>query len=203
LAKRGPDLIDPRLLKALGHPLRMEILGVLYDGPSSPTKIHRQLEHVSLNLVSYHMKILKELGCVELVETVTRKGATERIYRVVGWLIVSDAVWERLSPAMRQPLTVATLRGISEDLARSLGTGAFDRIPDNHLSRIPLRVDRKGWSEAVEILARTMDEIIEVGNRSVERMKSDEEAAIPATVALMQFPIPSAESDDSSEKNHG
>ncbi len=193
MAKRGPDLIDPRLVKALAHPTRVEILNILWEGPSSPARIQRRLEHVSLNLVAHHMKVLKELGCIELVETVSRRGAKERIYCAVGPFIISDEVWNELTPKMRQPVTAAILRMISNDLARSLGAGKFDAIVDNHLSRTPLQLDREGWSEVATILERTTTELVEAGKKSQKRLEASDEAPVPTMVAIMHFPTAETE----------
>ena len=188
MAKRGPDLIDPRLAKALEHPTRIEILSILQDGPSSPTRIQRELDHVSLNLVSHHMKVLKELGFVELLETVSKRGAKEHIYRLARSPIINDEVWDELTPKMRLPITATILRMISDDLARSLGARLFDELPDVHLSRSPLKLDRKGWVEAVNLLEQTLDEVIAIGKRSTERLETSDETPTAVTVAIMQFP---------------
>jgi DNA-binding transcriptional ArsR family regulator len=184
LAERGPDLVDPRLLKALAHPIRTDILSVLQEGPSSPSRIERRLESVSINLISHHMKVLKDLGCIELAETVTRRGATEHVYRVVGPFVLGDEEWAKLTRKARQPLTAAILRSISGDLAASIGAGRFDELPDSHLSRTPMNLDREGWAEVRDILARALEEVIEAGERSEGR----DEPVMPVTVAIMQFP---------------
>jgi DNA-binding transcriptional ArsR family regulator len=189
LAKRGPDIIDPRLAKALEHQTRIEILAILRDGPSSPSRIQQRLENVSLNLVSHHVKVLKDLECVELVETVRRRGATEHIYRTtVGPAMLDDKAWEEAAPKMRRPIAAAILRMISTDLAHSLGAGKFDEISNHHLSRSPLKLDREGWSEVVDLLARTLDDLFEIDARNLERIKASEEAPLSVVVTIMQFP---------------
>lgn len=188
LSKRGPDFIDPRLVKAMEHPLRIEILTVLREGPSSPTRIQRQLGTASLNLVAHHIKVLKDLGCIELVETVSRRGAKENIYRPVGQFIISDEVWARVASTTRSPLTANVLRLISDDLARSLGAGKFDELAGMHLSRTPVRLDRQGWSELTSLLSGTLTKVIEIGDRSLERTEAGDEAPMPATIVIMQFP---------------
>jgi len=189
LAKRGPDIIDPRLAKALEHPTRLDILAVLRDGPSSPSRIQQQLQNVSLNLVSHHIKVLKDLECIELVETVRRRGATEHIYRsAVGPAMLDEEAWNEVTPKMRQPITAAVLRKISTDLADSLGAGRFDEIPNHHLSRSPLKLDREGWSEVVDLLARTLDDLFEIDARNLERIEASEETPLSVIVSIMQFP---------------
>jgi DNA-binding transcriptional ArsR family regulator len=193
LAKRGPDLFDPRLAKAVEHPIRIEILRILREAPSSPTRIQRELENVSLNLVAHHMKVLKELNFVVLAETVSKRGAKENIYRLARSPIIDDEAWRELSPKMRLPITATILRLISDDLAKSLGGGMFEAMSTVHLSRSPLKLDQRGWTEVVDVLARTVDEVGEIGTDSAERLRTGEETAIPATVAIMQFPTDGGE----------
>jgi DNA-binding transcriptional ArsR family regulator len=199
LDKQGPELIDPRLARALEHPIRIEILGVLQEEPSSPTRIQRRLETVSLNLVSHHMKVLKELGCIELVEEVSRRGAKEHIYRIVETPVVTDEEWAALTPKMRQPLTAAVLRLISHDLARSLGTGRFQAASAHHLSRTPLKLDQQGRSEMAKLLERTLEEVIAIGSKSAKRAKAGNEAPVPVTVAILHFPTGEAKDESDSE----
>ncbi len=188
MAKQGPELVDQRLAKALEHPIRTDILSILREGPSSPARIQRRLERVSLNLVSHHMKVLKELGCVELTKTVSKQGAKEHIYRLVGPVIVSDEEWNQFTPEMRHPVTASILRALSRDLREALVMGRLDETPANHLSRTPLRLDEEGWKEVSDTLARALDEILAAGARSVERLKDGEETHTPVTVAILQFP---------------
>lgn len=188
MAKQGRQLIDSRLATAVEHPLRIEILSVLSRGPSSATRIQRQLDNVSLNLVAHHMNVLKDLGCIELVETVSRRGAREHIFRIARSVIVSDEEFEALAPRRQYRLTATVLRAISDDLSTSLGTGKFGTRSDSHMSRSPLVLDEKGTAELNELLKGTLDEVLEIGDRSKRRLESSEEAQIPTTVAIMKFP---------------
>lgn len=188
MTKRGPDLVDPRLARALEHPIRSDILSVLRDGPSSPARIQRRLDNVSLNLVSHHMKVLLELGCVELVETVTRKGAREHIYKAVGLPILTLREWQGLGLKVRRRIALAVLRRLSDDLAKALGAGKFDTDLDMHISRTPLNLDREGWSEVAAVLERALNEVLEIGKRSSQRAESADQKPVPVTVAIMHFP---------------
>lgn len=188
MAKRGPDLVDPRLAKALEHPIRTDILTILKDGPSSPARIGRQLQDVSLNLIAHHIKVLEELGCIELMETVSRRGATEHIYRAVGPFVLSDEDWARLGLKMRHPITAQILRRISDDLARSIEAGRLEERDDNHISRTPLNLDVRGWSEVGAILKRALEEMMEVGQESLKRLDAGDEEPLKATIAILQFP---------------
>lgn len=180
-------MVDRRLTKALAHPTRVQILSILSDGPSSPSKIAKRLDNVSLNLTSHHIKVLRELGCVELVREVTHGGRTEHIYRATKRQHLKPEEWEEVEPHNRQPITLSILRLISEDVGKSLASGKFDEPPDNHLSRSPLDVDQEGWREIVSILNRALEEVLETNVRSAERARLSGEDLMKVRVVMMQF----------------
>lgn len=78
-----PIPIDQRLAKALSSPLRARALTLIAEGIASPKAISVELA-LDVRSVAYHVRVLRELGCIELVETQQRRGALEHIYRVVS-----------------------------------------------------------------------------------------------------------------------
>lgn len=184
-----PTLIDPQLLKAMAHPTRQYILHVLSEGPSSPVRIQRRLGDISLNLVSHHIKVLRELACIELVDTVPRRGATEHIYRATKRTMFTAEEWAQVDPKDRYPITGDILRLISEDTQQAMVEGRFDELPDNHLSRSPIELDREGWAEVVAALERALEEVLEAHAKSAERAQVSGEELMNARVVMMQFLI--------------
>lgn len=71
---------DQRLLKALAHPLRAKALPLFAEGMVSPIQAARQLD-VDVSHLAYHIRVLHQLGFIELVETRQRRGALEHFYR--------------------------------------------------------------------------------------------------------------------------
>jgi DNA-binding transcriptional ArsR family regulator len=187
VGKTEPALVDRRLTKALAHPTRVHILSILNEGPSSPSKIAKRLDNVSLNLTSHHIRVLRDLGCVELIREVTHGGRTEHIYRATKRQFFTAEEWAEVELHARSPITVSILRLVSEDVGRSLASGKFDELPDNHLSRSPLDVDREGWREIVAILERALGEVLEVNARSAERARLSGEDLMKIRVVMMQF----------------
>ena len=59
------DLSDDNIVKALAHPARREILRIFDEGIASPKEIAARVK-LPLPNVSYHVKILRELGLIEL-----------------------------------------------------------------------------------------------------------------------------------------
>ena len=80
--------LDPRLAKALSNDVRARALGLFAEGARSPKQISIKLE-LDLRSVAYHVRVLKKLGCIELVETLPRRGAVEHVYRAADWVLRS------------------------------------------------------------------------------------------------------------------
>jgi DNA-binding transcriptional ArsR family regulator len=79
--QRRPVSIDPQLAKALSSNLRAQALDLIAEGVASPKMIAAKLD-LDLRNVAYHVRVLKRLGCIKLVETEKRRGAVEHIYQV-------------------------------------------------------------------------------------------------------------------------
>ena len=77
--------IDPRLAKALSNDVRAQALELLSNGAWSPKAIAAELG-LDVRGVAYHVRVLKKLGCIELVETRPRRGAIEHVYRAATWI---------------------------------------------------------------------------------------------------------------------
>ena len=85
-----------RMAKALSHPIRMQILTILHKRVASPNQIAQELGE-GLSQVSYHVKVLKEYKCIELVRTEPRRGAVEHFYRATARSFFSDDEFKSLS----------------------------------------------------------------------------------------------------------
>jgi DNA-binding transcriptional ArsR family regulator len=84
-----PVSIDQRLAKALTSSLRARALALIADGVASPKAIAEKLD-LDVRTVAYHVRVLRELGCIELAETQQRRGAVEHIYRVADRALEKD-----------------------------------------------------------------------------------------------------------------
>ncbi len=66
--KREVELTDPRALRALAHPLRVKLLGLLrLEGPLTATEAGRRVGESS-GSASYHLRQLERFGLVEEAE---------------------------------------------------------------------------------------------------------------------------------------
>ena len=84
------DSPDAKTARVLSHPLRPQILDVLVRrGEASPNEIATELG-VPLVTLSYHTRLLRDHGWIELTREVPRRGAVEHFYRAV---VQPDARW--------------------------------------------------------------------------------------------------------------
>jgi DNA-binding transcriptional ArsR family regulator len=186
MTKQAAGVVDRRLAKALSHPLRAHVLAILNERVASPNQIANELEQ-PLGNVSYHVKTLAEMGCIELVRTEPRRGAIEHFYRAVVRPFFSDKDWRRLPSSARQGISDATLQLIWEDTSDALDAGTFDGRTDRHLSRSRLVLDQTGWKQVNHLLVETMKRVGEIEAECAQRRSSNGEAGISTKMVLMHF----------------
>ncbi len=184
------DLVDPRIAKALSHPMRARILMILNERVASPNEISEEIEERLPN-VSYHVRALLDLGCIELVDTAQRRGAVEHYYRAIVRPFFSDRDWKRLPRSGRQAISDSILQILWEDLSAAIKAGTFEARDDRHLTHARMVLDDEGWAEMTKLLASVLAETEKIEARSTSRLKkAGAEAEIPTTFALMHFESP-------------
>jgi DNA-binding transcriptional ArsR family regulator len=186
---RHAGLVDPRLAKALSHPLRARILVVLNEQVASPNEISEMLDERLPN-VSYHVRTLLDLGCIELVRTAQRRGAIEHYYRAVARPFFSDRDWKRLPRSGRQAIADVGLQLIWDDLSAAIRAGTFEARPDRHLSRTPLVVDEQGWGELRDVLNGVLDEAERIAKRSRGRLDKAGGDGVSTKLVMIHFESP-------------
>jgi DNA-binding transcriptional ArsR family regulator len=194
--------VDQRLVKALAHPLRVQILTILNERMASPNELSKELEE-GLSQVSYHVKVLKDFECIEMVKTEPRRGAVEHYYRATARAFLTDNDWQTLPDSVKPGVSSSVVKMIIEDVAGALDVGTFDARDDRHLSWTPGVVDEQGWAESTELVAETLDRMIKIQADSAKRLAKSKEDGIPATAVFMNFEGPSPESKSSQAAKKG
>jgi DNA-binding transcriptional ArsR family regulator len=72
-------LTDPSQVKAIGHPLRNTILGLLHERAATVSELAVALERPK-STVAHHVKVLAEAGLVRVVRTRRVRAIEERFY---------------------------------------------------------------------------------------------------------------------------
>ncbi len=112
-AGRSPAAQLAQLGRALGHPLRVEILTALLDrDEASPRELADELGQ-PLGTVSYHVRYLVSLEMLELQRMVPRRGAVQHFYSLKDELrrLLPAAAAVLAEPAPAEPERAASRSG--------------------------------------------------------------------------------------------
>ena len=183
---KSAGAVDQRLVKALAHPLRVQILMILNERMASPNELSKELEE-GLSQVSYHVKVLKDFECIEMVKTEPRRGAVEHYYRATERAYLADRDWEHLPDSIKPGVTASVFESIIQDVVGAIEGGTFNARDDVHMSWTPGVVDEQGWSESADLLNETLAKLIDIQASSAKRLAKSGEEGIPATAVLMNF----------------
>lgn len=187
--KKGTEILDPRLSKALANTVRVEILAVLSHRRISPVAYVREYGG-KLPSIAYHFKVLEAYECIELAETLKRRGALEHVYRCTKRPLLGDGDWKLLPLSVRGGISGAILQTLIERSRRAIEEGTFDAREDRHFTWTPLQVDERGWREMTRLLASTLAKLEKIESRSHARLAKSGAEAISTTVALAGFESP-------------
>lgn len=155
------DLSDDKIVKALAHPARREILRIFDEGIASPKEIASQV-NLPLPNVSYHVKILRDLGLIELKRTTPRRGAVEHHYVARERRSLSPRGAASLPSSARNSVARASWARLAET------SGSTDTLVQVR----ELELDAKGEADAVEALEALwvrFDRIQEAAQKRVKK----------------------------------
>lgn len=180
--------IDPKLAKALSHPLRQRILEQLSSSGEASPKELAQLLDASLPVVAYHVHVLLELGCVELARTRRVRGALAHYYRAVTepWFDLEQRA--SLTALLRRQASAQTLRQIVADASDAGLAGGFDH-PEALVTRLTLQLDEQGSHEVAALLEQTFTSLQQIHAASDRRAAEARTRRQPvnAEVAMLHF----------------
>ena len=183
-----PELTDPRVAKALAHPVRAEILRALEGRVASPKDIADEFG-ISLGIVSYHVRRLHRLGLIRLVRRTPRRGAVAHYYTADARPRVVSPAWTDASPTIRSATIAARLEHIGRQVSAAAAAGGFDEA-DAQLSCDPIELDAAGWAAAARELTGVSERLRQIQRQSARRRERGDDGAEATTVVLMLFRSP-------------
>lgn len=178
-----------RLAKALSHPLRSKLLVALGEETASPSELAARFGEPLQN-VSYHVQVLLETGCIELVDTAPRRGAVEHYYHATTRALVDDDAWEKLPRRARREFVLDWFRRSSADLAQAIDNGGLERRTDVHFSFTPLDLNEDAWAELSEGLRDLLHRAFELQAESATLREEDGVPTTPAGLVMVQYEQP-------------
>lgn len=149
---------ERKVAHAVNHPVRLDVLSILFERTASPNEMAEQLK-VPLGNVSFHVK---ELNCdkvIELVKTAQRRGAIEHYYRARLRPEVSAEEWKRLPTPTRRKIAALALQAIFADSLSSLRQGKMATDDDMYMVWIPMALDEVGQDKVTALQAEMLERL--------------------------------------------
>lgn len=167
------------LIRALNHPMRRRILRVLATENSSAKSLAERFGASGPD-VSYHLNrvLAHECGAVRLVDTVQRRGGTEKVYALTEKRLWVPEFWDGLPPGAGDGLRQFSLQ---EFLAQTLAV--IDQGDAAVLSWQAAEVDEIGWHEIVAAAKRFQRTVDRAIDRARAHRPGSEKASLIKVVA--------------------
>lgn len=181
-----PNLLDPHLVRALAHPLRVQILEVLNERQASPNELMEILSY-PLGNVAYHARVLEKCGCIEMVATERRRGAVEHFFRAKPRSYIGHQDWRRVPRSVRNEVSGASLEAFIDRAIDALEAGTIDDREETTLSWTTMAVDKLGWTQAAEVLEEAMARLQAVHEQSRKRLEITGEDPMPIVTGVAAF----------------
>ncbi|GHO47012.1 ArsR/SmtB family transcription factor [Ktedonospora formicarum] len=145
-------LETPEQIRALAHPLRQRVLGLLTNAPYTNKQLAEMLQ-ISPPRMHFHVRELQSAGMIEIVSQKPKGGVIEKYYRAVARVV-------RLAPetketARDQELVESTLEALRQEYIRASAyfqepipgtkfTHELVRLSEDRLARIQELLDAVG-----------------------------------------------------------
>jgi DNA-binding transcriptional ArsR family regulator len=179
------ETAEARIAKALAHPLRARILQRLGERVASPGDLALELG-APLGVVSYHVRMLRDYDCVELVRTEPRRGALQHFYRATARPSLDEDQWRTLPSSLRRELAGETLAEIVDDLRAASDAGMLEDA-DVVVTRTPLEFDERAFKKLNRLLARTHEQALAIAAESAARQGEKSSEVFPTELAVLHF----------------
>jgi DNA-binding transcriptional ArsR family regulator len=180
-----PGRLSATWLKALAHPVRVEVLQSMNAGCSTAKEIADDIGE-PVGTISHHLKTLLELECIEIAETRQKRGAMEYVYRPLSrGFEFSNGEWAEVPPAARAGINAAIIREMMDTAIQSLRDGKLEERTDYNLSNVALRLDEEGWREIDERLIELVSFALGLQQRAADLPPED---VVESMLMLMHLP---------------
>jgi DNA-binding transcriptional ArsR family regulator len=183
--KPRSDISDPRVIKALTHPLRVQILRALEERTASPSELADEIG-APLGNVSYHVRQLHGLGLIKLVKKTPRRGAIEHHYKALVQPPISDDAWAGQPNVVRESVVGTSLGQLGQDVNAAVAGGGFRR-PEAQLVREEVVLDEKGFKDVAKELSRSLERVAKIREDSAKRLEKSGAEASSGNVVMMLF----------------
>jgi len=180
------DPIDQKMVTALAHPVRVQILEILNEQEASPKALTSLLER-PIGVVSYHTNVLEKCGCIKQTRTEPRRGALEHFFRAEPRSFIGHQDWRKVPRSLRGNVTLTALKTFISRAIAALKAGTIDGHKDTTLTWFSLAVDQVGRAQVADVMQATIAQLQAIHAQSRQRVAMSGEALSPLVAGLSAF----------------
>lgn len=178
--------LKERLIRAMTHPLRVEILAHMNEKEWSPRELEAELGE-GLSQVSYHVKVLKDFRLIEMTRTEPRRGAVEHYYRALVRAELPSRMAKHVPKSAQPIIGNDILKKIDKDIAAAFEADTFYRNPHWHTSWTPGKVNAQGFQKIEALADEFVAKVLGVLGEAANCAAKDGEELIPIGVAALVY----------------
>ncbi len=198
--ERATGLVDPDINIVTKDPLRVQIVSLATQRPIAPSDFSREVG-IPLNVASYHFRVLRKHGFLEIIEERKVRGSTKHMHVATKRAFLSDADWGALEETLRPGVAGQALQDFNLRVAQAMETGTFYSRKNVRFYWTPGDFDEISWPEFVKVMAWACQEVNGLTEDTVKRRANGEsQHSFPATFAIAGFPSPTTAQIKASER---
>lgn len=200
----GP--MDGVLAKALAHALRAEILAFLTKqkvaspaemvraglGQKGKTRLTKEGKKRKLPNLSYHVKVLRDLGLIRLVTTRPVRGSVEHFYEATARMLLDIDEWSKLPKGSKNDVSIAAVEETVGLATEAFSGGTFDSLNERAVINLGLRLDEEGFrqlsEEMTDFALRRCEQ--ELQGEAIRRAKGDMSKLMHVSASMLLYESP-------------
>jgi len=202
----GP--MDGVLAKALAHPIRAEILAFLTQQEiASPAEMERAgigrkgkvirrpppgQKRKKLPNISYHVRVLDELGLIRLVTTQPKGGSVEHFYEAKARMLLDIEEWSQLPKGAKNDVSTAAVEETLGLASEAISGGTFDSRDERAVINLGIRLDAEAFKQLSEEMAdfalRRCEQ--ELQGEAIRRADGDRSKLMRVTASFLLYESP-------------
>jgi DNA-binding transcriptional ArsR family regulator len=170
----------------LAHPIRVDILTVLHEGPASPKQLSEELKE-PLSKITHHLNEMKETAAIEIAFTNQVGNVDQHFYRPISAASYEPGELAQMSPEEHQGLSRIIVQSIAAELLAALRLGKLsgDQYAATAWDRLSL--DEMGYRALNDNVRDFFDRYYEIAAEAAERMANTGEPGKTYIAAAVGF----------------
>jgi DNA-binding transcriptional ArsR family regulator len=203
----GP--MDGVLAKALSHPLRAEILAFLNEQQiASPAEMDRagvgqnrnpDPVNSKLSNISYHVRVLDDLGLVKQVRSRPVRGSVEHFFEANARMLLDIEEWSRLPKRTKNDVSIKALEETLGLASAAVAADTFDSFDERAVINLTLRLDVKGFVQLADDITELMHLSELRQAEAVQRVDGDMDKLMHASTSLLLYESPPPKGPDATK----